>query len=427
MQKGVLILFLVFLVLGLYVSSPFILADDDDDNSGSHDGSNSNSVSAADSSGSDEDENDVDDGDEDELRIRERMREDNCTIKVERELKIENGKRVESFKRKVECEGGVKTEIKIRIENRTVNGEVRERVRYEIRGNEIEVEAEDGIELEEETNGTEYKLKARLRNGQVTDIKVMPYEAMEIALEELRALNFTIELVEAQERGIVRAVYNVEANKTGRFLGIFKLRMRLEGQIDPETGEFTGKRKPWWAFLVTGEDGDQVGKKVTLCHIPPGNPDAKHTISVGRPALAAHLAHGDYEGACEGEVPPGDGNQTEPGNETNQTMVNITLKEQSNSSEMGTATLTEDNETVIVSLSLTGFPENVSQPAHVHNGSCLNLSEIVYPLTNVLNGTSETTLNVTFSQLESELPLAINVHQSEENSSVYVSCGDLVF
>jgi len=39
-------------------------------------------------------------------------------------------------------------------------------------------------------------------------------------------------------------------------------------------------------------------KKVTICHRPPGNPANAHTISVGEPATAAHLKHGDYLGAC---------------------------------------------------------------------------------------------------------------------------------
>jgi len=39
--------------------------------------------------------------------------------------------------------------------------------------------------------------------------------------------------------------------------------------------------------------------RVTLCHIPPGNPGNAHTITVGSPAVAAHLAHGDSEGACD--------------------------------------------------------------------------------------------------------------------------------
>lgn len=31
--------------------------------------------------------------------------------------------------------------------------------------------------------------------------------------------------------------------------------------------------------------------KVTICHIPPGNPATAHTITVGEPAVPAHLAH----------------------------------------------------------------------------------------------------------------------------------------
>jgi len=38
--------------------------------------------------------------------------------------------------------------------------------------------------------------------------------------------------------------------------------------------------------------------KVTICHIPPGNPSNAHTITVGQPAVRAHLAHGDTVGAC---------------------------------------------------------------------------------------------------------------------------------
>jgi len=38
--------------------------------------------------------------------------------------------------------------------------------------------------------------------------------------------------------------------------------------------------------------------KTTICHIPPGKPDAKMTLSVGRPSVPAHLDHGDFEGSC---------------------------------------------------------------------------------------------------------------------------------
>ncbi|MBL4663391.1 MAG: hypothetical protein JKY22_07525 [Flavobacteriaceae bacterium] len=41
------------------------------------------------------------------------------------------------------------------------------------------------------------------------------------------------------------------------------------------------------------------GPKVTICHIPPGNPDNAHAITISINALPAHLAHGDSEGACD--------------------------------------------------------------------------------------------------------------------------------
>jgi len=49
---------------------------------------------------------------------------------------------------------------------------------------------------------------------------------------------------------------------------------------------------------------EEAEAAVTLCHVPPGNPDAAHTIDVGAPAAATHLAHGDTEGACEGDEAP---------------------------------------------------------------------------------------------------------------------------
>jgi len=38
--------------------------------------------------------------------------------------------------------------------------------------------------------------------------------------------------------------------------------------------------------------------QVKLCHIPPGNPENKHTIVVAESAVQAHLDHGDYLGRC---------------------------------------------------------------------------------------------------------------------------------
>ena len=166
----------------------------------------------------------------------------------------------------MKCANGTEAEFKIKIENRTEDGRYREKIKYEFRGEDLEVETEDEIDLEEETNGTEYKLRAKLRNGNFTNIKIMPDQASEIALERLKALNFTVQLRERLHNNVPQVVYNIDANKSGRFLGVFKIIMKLDAQIDPETGEILSVNAPWWAFLAsqqdeasTGTGGDETG------------------------------------------------------------------------------------------------------------------------------------------------------------------------
>ncbi len=69
-------------------------------------------------------------------------------------------------------------------------------------------------------------------------------------------------------------------------------------------------------------------KKVTICHIPPGNPENAHSITISRSALAAHRAHGDSDGACENDNEHG-GNEKvtichmPPGNPENRQSISI--------------------------------------------------------------------------------------------------------
>lgn len=41
------------------------------------------------------------------------------------------------------------------------------------------------------------------------------------------------------------------------------------------------------------------GAKVDVCHIPPGNPENAHTITISENAVSTHLDHGDHIGACD--------------------------------------------------------------------------------------------------------------------------------
>lgn len=107
--------------------------------------------------------------------------------------------------------------------------------------------------------------------------------------------------------------------------------------------------------------------------------------------------------------------------------LTVNLAAQNNSSESGTAVLTETGGKVMVSLNLTGVPAGVVQPAHIHKGSCPKPGDVLHPLTSPVDGKSETTVDTTFDLLKTEMPLAVNVHKSAAQSTVYVSCGNLTF
>jgi hypothetical protein len=110
----------------------------------------------------------------------------------------------------------------------------------------------------------------------------------------------------------------------------------------------------------------------------------------------------------------------------NQVMT-VKLDSQNGSSEKGTVTLQEVSGKVVVTVNVTGYPKGVTQPAHIHVGSCPNPGAVKFPMTSVLNGESVTTIDTTLAQLKAMGKLAINIHKSVSQSSVYVSCGNLVF
>ncbi len=46
-------------------------------------------------------------------------------------------------------------------------------------------------------------------------------------------------------------------------------------------------------------EGNQTGEDtVEICHVPPGESEARHTINVSESAVEAHMEHGDERGAC---------------------------------------------------------------------------------------------------------------------------------
>jgi hypothetical protein len=134
-------------------------------------------------------------------------------------------------------------------------------------------------------------------------------------------------------------------------------------------------------------------------------------------AAAAALAAG-----CGGSEPTSGGGTT--GSDAGKT-VTVDLATQNDSGESGTATLTSQGSGTNVVLALENPASGSPQPAHIHKGTCADLDpEPAYPLENVVDGASETTVDVPLEDLKGGR-FAINVHKSEAEADVYVACGNL--
>jgi Cu/Zn superoxide dismutase len=98
---------------------------------------------------------------------------------------------------------------------------------------------------------------------------------------------------------------------------------------------------------------------------------------------------------------------------------------QNGSGETGTVTLKPDgDDATTVTVTLTGGP-STAQPAHIHPGTCAKLDPAPkYPLSNVVDGKSTTTVKETIAKLTAG-GFAVNVHKSTDDLKDYVACGDL--
>ena len=105
-----------------------------------------------------------------------------------------------------------------------------------------------------------------------------------------------------------------------------------------------------------------------------------------------------------------------------QQSVTINLTAQNNSGQTGTAVLTADGASTKVVLTLSNAPG--PHPAHIHSGACPTPGAVVFPLTSVTNGRSETTVAASIADIL-RAPHAINVHKSPQEIPVYTACGNV--
>lgn len=152
-----------------------------------------------------------------------------------------NGNQVQNQNKVVVNNEGVETELQI---------ETGEQTRLRERDTEVETD----LEIEQERNQTQNRtrLHVTLSNGRKAEIKIMPETASERARERLGELGFNITLKEVpiRNQSDLRLAYELEAQEEGKFLGLFKTKLKKQVQVDAETGQVIAVKKPWYSFLV---------------------------------------------------------------------------------------------------------------------------------------------------------------------------------
>lgn len=337
MRKILVMLFLCFLVFG-YSVMPLAMASEHDDSgsgstsdnsgSGSDSDDSSDTDSTSDNSGSsgdsDDDSSDAeisdsdDDEDDDSGRGRNRGRErggdsedrfesvrelarERLRDEYRREFRDSEGRRVE-VERKVEFKDG---EFKIEIKRKVIiNGEeVEQKIkierdengvtrRVEIEGSNVSIG--ENIEIDDDFEENNTDLEAVTSDGERHRIRILPDEVRSRIRERVRNANITdFSLEEIEDRNVPRVVYRVNSEHPGRFLGVFKLAMRAETQIDPETGEVLDVNVPWWAFLVAQTevpDEDEVIGNETDVNETSGEDDLTATFPEGTSTNDSEIA-----------------------------------------------------------------------------------------------------------------------------------------
>jgi hypothetical protein len=102
--------------------------------------------------------------------------------------------------------------------------------------------------------------------------------------------------------------------------------------------------------------------------------------------------------------------------------LNLKLYAQNRPGETGIATLDQIPGGVMIVVKMSGG-QNGSQPIHIHTGTCANLEPFPkYSLTNVVHGSSTTTISgITLGDLLKG-EYVIDVHESSADIKRYVAC-----
>lgn len=108
-----------------------------------------------------------------------------------------------------------------------------------------------------------------------------------------------------------------------------------------------------------------------------------------------------------------------------QNIFSVPLDDVDDSGVTGGASIRGVDGGVEITVFISAGDEGGTHPVHIHDGTCEELGDVAWPLENIEDGESVTTLeDVSLADLMTG-DYAINAHQSEDEMDVYVMCGNV--
>ncbi|MBD3359096.1 MAG: hypothetical protein GF365_00085 [Candidatus Buchananbacteria bacterium] len=103
----------------------------------------------------------------------------------------------------------------------------------------------------------------------------------------------------------------------------------------------------------------------------------------------------------------------------------VTMQEFNNSNQFGSTALVPENNKTRIIINLANSP-NYPQQAYILEGSCEQPGDVIYTLSPLINGKSETVIDLSLKKLFNKLPLTIAVYRETPATQVNVSCGSIL-
>jgi hypothetical protein len=107
--------------------------------------------------------------------------------------------------------------------------------------------------------------------------------------------------------------------------------------------------------------------------------------------------------------------------------VDVSLFARNDSGQSGLAIFSRIAEKTKISIRISNPQVIELQPAKIVIGSCLDPGPAKHILNNLVNGVSQTIIGVSLDQLKEDLPLAVMISKSNQDSAIVTSCGLIQF